>query len=458
MIRKWMATLLALMLAVMVPVCAMADRQHTLTVIPGDVLAATQAFADLADVLSLTCVYSDEAGALSAALSGEEMLTISAAPEEGGLYLCSELLGDEVLYIDMEEVMAMFMQLAEAEMGEEFAEVFKQSMEAQTTQLAAAPAAVVVDPEESLKQAQEMFADDPGMLAYIERVISEIDVEEGSFAASGRDTATGRMAMNLTEEDLLAICDSKFFRTTIEEAVKSENPELAGEELEAAVNSTVEEVRQIYANMDMEAGLSVYTVDDFETIVGLEMYVPMTIDVEGEKVSFVMQIDYNRLTDDGGVSYKANVEMGVPEEDGGMITVLFDHYKGADEKYTSEGLLGLLVDDVLFTITYDATTTDYVRTRLAGVYYREGATAIIKPAASERPLISFQVVSKEADPSILEKVESATTETAVDVLKLSEEGLNELMTVVQTRALQLYSKVMTKLPDSVLELIVASAE
>ena len=32
-----------------------------------------------------------------------------------------ELLGDEVLYIDMDEVMAMFMQLAEAEMGEEFA-------------------------------------------------------------------------------------------------------------------------------------------------------------------------------------------------------------------------------------------------------------------------------------------------------------------------------------------------
>ena len=64
------------------------------------------------------------------------------------------------------------------ELGEEFAETFKQSMEAQTAQLAAAPAAVVVDPEESLKQAQEMFADDPGMLAYVERVISEIDVED----------------------------------------------------------------------------------------------------------------------------------------------------------------------------------------------------------------------------------------------------------------------------------------
>ena len=56
MIRKWMTTLLALLLAVMLPVCAMADKQHTLTIIPGDDLRSIQEVAELSDVLSLSYI------------------------------------------------------------------------------------------------------------------------------------------------------------------------------------------------------------------------------------------------------------------------------------------------------------------------------------------------------------------------------------------------------------------
>jgi len=43
MIRKWMTTLLAMLLAMMLPLCALADTQHTLTILPGDALATEQA-------------------------------------------------------------------------------------------------------------------------------------------------------------------------------------------------------------------------------------------------------------------------------------------------------------------------------------------------------------------------------------------------------------------------------
>ena len=38
MIRKWMTLLLSLLLAVTVPLSALADTQHTLSIVPGELL------------------------------------------------------------------------------------------------------------------------------------------------------------------------------------------------------------------------------------------------------------------------------------------------------------------------------------------------------------------------------------------------------------------------------------
>lgn len=461
MIRKWMSILLALLLAVMAPVCALADRQNTLTVIPGDALSADEAIADLSEVLSLTYVDGAESIALSAALAEQDMLTIALSADETGLYVYSDLLSDDVLYVTWEDSIALLSQMAAAEMGEEYAAVLQQNLEMQLDQLlqlGAAPVAVAVSPEESMEEIQKMFADDPAMLDYVQKTIDGMTIEEGSFADPKRDMATGRIAMNMTNEDLLVLCDSATVRTSIEEAIKAENPELTGDDLAAAVDSALEEVRQIYTNMEMEAGMSVYTVDDGEEIVGMELYVPMTMEMDGVKETFVLQADYNRLTMDNGVSFKANLETGFPDEEDGMISLMYDHYKGADELYTSDGMLALLAGGQQFTITYDATTEGRVRTRLADVYYRDGAAAIVEPAASERPLITFKVLSQDADSDVIKTIEKADSTTAVNLLALNEAELNELMMDIQVRFTQIYSNVLSNLPASVLRLLMGSME
>ena len=461
MIRKFLTTLLALLLAVMVPVCAMADRQHTLTFIPGPDLASIEAVADLAQVLSLTLTKGDEGGALGIGLSGQEMLNIAASADEAGLYLRSNLTGDEVLYLDWADGIALFTELAAAEMGEEEALALKQALEAQLGEIAAAsvnPMATLTTSEEAIKAVEKAYPNDPEMVEYTKKIYEEIAIEEGSFASEKRDTATGKMAMNLTDEDLLALCDTQTMRNMMAEIVKTENPELEAAELEAATEALLDEVREIYANMEMDMGMSIYTVDDAETIVGLDLSAPMTIKDGEETIHFVMNLEYNRLTADNGVSYKANLEMGVPEETDGMITVVFDHFKGADERYTSHGFLALLVAGQQLTITYDATTEDFVRTRLAGVYLRDGAAAVIEPAAAERPLISFQVVSQNADSDMVKAVESATADTAVNVLQLSEEGLNELINNFYVHFTQVYANALANLPESILALMIDMGE
>lgn len=454
MIRKWMSTLLALLLVVMVPMCAMADKQHTLTVIPGDDLRNIQEVADLSDVLSLSYIYSDEAGAISIGLSEEEMVTIAASADENGLYLHSNALSDDVLYLDWEDSLELFSQLAAEEMGAEAAQAFQQSMEAQLAGLfAAGSAGAVVSEEVSPETFEEIFADDPAMIAFGTRMVEEIDIEEGSYKSDKRDTATGRVAANLTDEDLLELTETKFMRSIIEELIKSQDAEMSGDEVKATTDALLEEVKNIFREMELEGGMSIYTVDDGDVVVGFELYVPMVFNVEGENVTFVLQFDYNRLTTSNGVSYKASFETGLPQEENGMLTIVYDHFKGSDSKYTSKGMVALMVDGQQFTITYDATTENAARTRLASVYMRDGANAIVEPAASERPLITFKVVSKDADPAVLQAIKNADSTTAVDVLKLTEDGLMELVNGMQIRVTRVVSKVMSALPESVLMLM-----
>lgn len=62
MTRKLITTLLCLVLAVALPLAALADTRHTLTLIPGDDLSAVPAIADLCDALSLTLTKGEKSG------------------------------------------------------------------------------------------------------------------------------------------------------------------------------------------------------------------------------------------------------------------------------------------------------------------------------------------------------------------------------------------------------------
>lgn len=72
MTRKLITTLLCLVLAVALPLAALADTRHTLTLIPGDDLSAVPAIADLCDALSLTLTKGEKSGGLTLSVGGED--------------------------------------------------------------------------------------------------------------------------------------------------------------------------------------------------------------------------------------------------------------------------------------------------------------------------------------------------------------------------------------------------
>lgn len=463
MIRKWMTTLLAMLLAMMLPLCALADTQHILTILPGDALATEQAVADLCKVLSFSLTTGKESGALTIGLDGKDLLTAAAKADVSGLYVNSNILSDDVLYVTWEDGFAVLSQALTAQLPEEEAQAFQQAMaEAQeqvTTALQSGmPASIpaVVTPAEGLEQIKQMYPDDPGLIKMYENMFSRMVEEKGEFAAENRDTATGKYSMTMTAEDLVAVCDTKLMRSSIEQMLKAENPEMSADELAKAVDAVLDEVREIYRNTDLNAVMTAYTVDEGLTLVGMEMTMPMTMRVEEEAFSMDANLQYNRLTDANGVSYKADMNIILPESEGGNVAVQFDLYRGAD--HVSKGSLALLAGGAEFTITYNAANNGDVRTRLAEVYMRTGAAAIIPPAASDRPLIGFQVITEPADPAVLAKIEAADSTNAVNVMKLSAEEMSALGSDVEARAMQLVFNAMGSLPASVLTMLMNTAQ
>ena len=77
MTRKLITTLLCLVLAVALPLAALADTRHTLTLIPGDDLSAVPAIADLCDALSLTLTKGEKSGGLTLSVGGEDIATVA---------------------------------------------------------------------------------------------------------------------------------------------------------------------------------------------------------------------------------------------------------------------------------------------------------------------------------------------------------------------------------------------
>lgn len=197
MIRKWLTTLMALLLAVMLPVCALADTQHTFSVIPGDAMPMDQAIVDLLDCLSLTFVQGKESGALTVNVADEPILMIGATADVTGLYVQSNILSDDVLYVTWDDAFAVIGQVIAVQVEPSEAELMQQMMD-QYKQMIVMALQTGVQPaqtatmEEGIAAVKEMFKDDPGMAEYVENIYSDLTNEAGVFTAEGRDAATGK--------------------------------------------------------------------------------------------------------------------------------------------------------------------------------------------------------------------------------------------------------------------------
>ena len=154
------------------------------------------------------------------------------------------------------------------------------------------------------------------MIEFIEKTYGPLEAEEGSFTAANRDTANRKQTMTMNSDGFDALCDSRYMRNLMEGMVKMQNPELSGAELNKAVDEMIEQVREVYRNMQMDGAITAYYSG--EDMVGMEIAAPLTMTIPGENgaeqtCTMNINTNYNRLTDNNGVSHKADYVLDMPE-------------------------------------------------------------------------------------------------------------------------------------------------
>lgn len=461
MTRKWIAALMALLMTMMLPLCALADVQHTLTFAPGELIAQEPGIADLLETVAFTLTQGSESGQLTFSMGEKDIASIGLKADSTGLYAQSSLLGDGVYYVTWEDGMAVMSNLLKASLESAgtldaaTAEALDTAMGQMKDVVVASTQAVaqpmVTTPKQAIAMVETIYPDDPGMKEYVTKIYDRMTVEKGVFTAENRDPATEKYAMTLTEEDMAAVCDTKYMRDAMEKALVMEDPDLQGAELTAAVDKLIDEVREEFANSEIELRVDVYTVDDGLTLTGMEMTMDVTSPAgeEGEQTAVNMTVDFARLTDESGVHYEANVAMG---QNGVEISrMLFTLLRGVDE--VTAGTFGILADGVEIKVLYHAANELDVRTRKFDLYYREGAAGIIAPAASEKPIFGVVITTSPADSAVLAAIEAADSTTAQDVMRMSEAKWNELAGQVELKAMTAMYAMLGELPSSTMALV-----
>lgn len=468
MLRKWMTMLLALMLAFMLPVTALADRQYTLTVIPGDLLASEQIIADLCQTTAIRLTKGERSGALTLVMNGEPMATIGLSADDTGLYAASADLLEDVLYVSWDDLFAlmadgMMAMYEEAGMDDAALQAVTASVDSAKTGISSLFTETVSDKpysaetmEESLQSVEEIFPDDPAMVAFVNGLEDNIVIEEGQFTSDVHDTADGKIVFTMDGKDLADLFDTDYMRSMMMEVAAAGGEEMTEAEVREFAAEMCEMLKKLYAESDFAMIMEMFTANEGEALVGVDMDMHMNIDtqLEGEqmKASMTMNADYNRLSGSNGISHEAAASLTV---DGEAIAAEFTMLDGADG--ADKCMLGFLVDGEELVITYRATAPENaVRERRVAVYLRSGATAILEPAASDRPIIGFKLVSEPAPEEVLAALENASEANSVNVLKLSEEEMQQMLTKVLSSGEQIYYNILGALPTSVLNLLAES--
>lgn len=457
--RKWMTLVLAVVLAVLLPLQALAGMQYTLTIVPGEELAAEPLVSDVCEVAALKLTTGEKSGALTLMLKGKDMATVAVGADRDGLYVNSNLIGAKVLFVSWEEGIAFVSDFlkstleSQGMLDEQTAEMMDTAMNElkASIQLAwedGAQLEATVKPEEAIALLEEAYADDPGMVAYLKNILEKLQEEEGAFTAETHDAATCRQTLQLTTEDILLVFETNYMRSMLEQSMQAQDPELTGEKLTAAVDAAIEEAREIFKSSDVDMVMTVYSANEHQDVVGVEMEMDISVTEGGETETVLMTMQYDRLTTAEGVGHKALLE--AKYQDTSLMEMSLD--LNFAENGEDKGMFALLAEGGQLSVVYNAADKTDAREHSVALYFRDGAASIVEPAASERPLITFYVAEKEADPAVLADIDSATSETAVNILGLSNAGMMELMNEIQNQVQQVMINLFSNLPSSVLQM------
>lgn len=502
MFRKILASVLCLMLALAMPLSSLAATDVTLKIIPGaDLAAMDESVSSIFNNLFLRIVSDDNGAMLAVESNSGEIASGAFTADENGFYVASPLLGDRTLYFTMEDLSAFMVQMmkdsgmSEAELAE-----FEAAMSQMTTggmNGGMNMAALYSDDDMDLTSFndpasvnyEEIFADDPAMLQYIESMLAKMVVTEGDFTDAAHNPATTKTEMTMTSEDMALIFDSKMvkdmygtmaqsagmdadeFIATMKDVYSQLNPvinmtylsngdELCAMEMDMVMKGdvtvelpgengqTTTETEHIDMTMDMTANV----LTQGETDV-MDMLMNMTVN-NGDKpetLVFTMQVAENDEAD--SFAFVGNMKL----EEENIMDLQGVFTEGEDDAI--KGWFAILFEGQQVTVTVEGKETNDVYDMVLGIGVRENAAAIVEPTWSDDAMISFAVQVKEVEaPDVLKKLATATPETSVQLLQMSEQELQNEISAISGDAMGALFTGLGNLPPELLTLLMTSTD
>lgn len=499
--RKIFAVILSLLLAVMVPMTSLAATAVDISVMPGEMLLQQvpedmrTPLVDLFNALSIRILSGENSGMLSVLLSGKNALDVAFRADEDGLFVQTALLGEKPLYFQKDDLADFVVNTmkqqgealdaqAEAELRENVNAMFGGAAmtgvpAVDMTAVPAEPVDFTFDKDAAIAAVSQAYANDPAMMAYVTNILNSTVVTEGEFTAENRDTANVCMTMTMTGADMVLLLDSAAMESSLSQIAAQNN--ITVEEAKA-------EMKAEFEKMDMNATMVFYLIKEGSQFVGADLNMVIVEDKndpEAETITMVMKLD--RLTTDV-VTYTFNMqgteddqpEVGadfvVVDDQNGTVNVDGKIYEYEEAATKDVGLLKgtfTMMNDILygwfgivdtdsqegFTFVIASQPTNDGAVYTMDMYIRENAVAPVAPVASDLPFFTFKVDLSENMPEDgLAAVEAATVDGSVQLLKMSEEELQQFVTEVTGYMSSVAFSLLSLLPPSVLSLFMTMGQ
>lgn len=486
MFRKILASVLCLMLALAMPLSSFAATDVTARIIPGDDIAAAD--ETIANVIGsmIFHVVADEEGAMKLALESEngEILSAAMTMDENGFFASSPLLGDRILYFDLDDIAAVMTQAMKQQglSNEEIAQ-FQQAMGSMTM-----PTGFLTAQEMDEDAMEAMLLNDPAMVKFIENIEKKTVVTEGTFTDAAHNPATIKTEVTMDSNDIALLLDAEIYQQFYASFAQSAG--MNADELSA-------KVKELLNQMDIQYDIVVYSADEDDiaaaqmdmTLKGeltvevtdrngktstetanLDMVSKMTVNVltngDVDTCTIIADITNNGTGSDElkTMSLNAVVDTNKSADTfalSGVMKVNDDPltFKGAlaeSENDTFKGWLAMHADSQQLTFTLEANELDNAQNVLVSILMRENATDIVEPTWSDKPLISVALQIKDVEtPAELAALKAATPETSIQLLKMSEAQLNAEMEAISTDAMSALFAGLSNLPPELLSLMIS---
>lgn len=487
MIRKILASILCLMLALAMPLSSLAASDVTVRIIPGDEL--TQLHEAIGPALNSLFVHviADDAAA-SIALESETGEVVSAAfrGDENGFFLTSPLVGTRTLYFTTEDVRNFLIETMKQQGAsqEEIAQI-----ESMFAQLSGQPAAMALE-----SQDMEAMMSDPALMQLVTNLMDDVVTTEGTFTDAAHDPATTQTVITLTGEDLALVFDTELIKQMYGSIAQS-----SGMDADALIKM----IKDMFSQLDVKYVITVLTNADELCAMQMDMTIAGNATVEAPNangttttqnlsVDMTMDLDVNVLTqaedvvnvavtcnmtnngDAQGDMKDATIVVNIVADDNtdnvsftGSMTVNGNESEKMDfqgsftegENDSLNGWFAMLADGTQITFSIQAAEENDVVNVLVSMMARENAAAIVEPTWSDKPLFSVAVQVKETEtPANLTALAAATPETSVQLLKMSQEELEAEATAISNDAMTALFDGMANLPTELLSLFMGTME